>query len=59
MEEKRARQIFESHGVIEVLYHDAHVWIEEIKDEQRATVTILDTAERLDVPIDQLVEISF
>ena len=59
METKRARQIFESHGVIEDLYHDAPVWIEEILNDEKACVIILDTAERLEVPISQLVEISF
>ncbi|MGE5583881.1 MAG: H-type small acid-soluble spore protein [Bacillota bacterium] len=56
MDSKRAKQILESHGVIEVKYHDSPVWIEQIKDESSAEVTDLNTNRRMDVSIDQLEE---
>lgn len=56
MDSKRAREIVESHGVIEVLYQDTPVWIEEVKTNNKADVTVLETNERMDVPVEQLTE---
>jgi H-type small acid-soluble spore protein len=53
---ERAKQIIESHGVIAVNYHDSPVWIEQIKNNQDVEVTTLDTNQRIEVLIDQLVE---
>jgi H-type small acid-soluble spore protein len=56
MDSIRAKEIIESHGVIAVNYHDSPVWIEQVKDKGQAEVTTLDTNQRMDVPLDQLVE---
>lgn len=56
MDTERVKQIIESHGVIEVLYRDSPVWINNIKDSNHVDVTVLDTEERMDVSIDQLLE---
>ena len=41
MNKQRADQIMESLGVIEVKYQDEPVWIEQVKDESSAEVTVL------------------
>lgn len=56
MDSQRAKQIIESHGVIAVNYHDSPIWIEQIKDNENAEVTTLDTNQRIEVPMDELVE---
>jgi H-type small acid-soluble spore protein len=56
MDNKRVQQIIESHGVIAVNYHDSPVWIEQIKNQDEAEVTILDNNQRMEVPIEQLIE---
>ena len=56
MRSDRAKEIIESHGVIAVNYHDSPVWIEQIKDTENAEVTTLDTNQRMDVPMEQLME---
>jgi small acid-soluble spore protein H (minor) len=58
MDSKRAQEIMESHGVIEVLYKDSPVWIEQIKNDGHAEVTFLESNERTDVPVEQLFEYS-
>jgi H-type small acid-soluble spore protein len=52
----RAKQIIESHGVIAVNYHNSPVWIEQIKDQDKVEVTTLDTNQRMEVPMEQLIE---
>jgi small acid-soluble spore protein H (minor) len=56
MDSLRAKQILESHGVIGVTFQDAPVWIEQITNDDTAQVTVLDTNERLEVPVTQLQE---
>ena len=56
MDLERARSIVESHGVIEVKYHGAPVWIENINDGCTVQVSFLDTKERAEVPVEQLEE---
>jgi H-type small acid-soluble spore protein len=56
VDSKRAKQIIESHGVIAVNYHNSPVWIEQIKDQDKAEVTTLDTNQRMEVPMEQLIE---
>jgi H-type small acid-soluble spore protein len=56
MDSEHAKDIIESHGVIEVKYHNSPVWIEQVKDDQTAEVTVLDTNERMEVPVSELME---
>jgi H-type small acid-soluble spore protein len=55
----RAKQIIESEGVIAVNYHNSPVWIEQLKDNENAEVTTLDTNQRIEVSIDELDEANF
>ena len=50
MDTKRAREIINSLGVIEVLYQDRPVWIEDI-DGSLAQVRYLDTEDSFEVPV--------
>lgn len=53
----RAQEIVKSTGVIEVFYRNDSVWIEELdKLNKKATVKILNTVKKLDVPLDDLEE---
>ncbi len=54
MDADRAKQIMESHGVIEVLYNQTPIWLEQIKNNGTAEVTALDSNIRFDVPIAEL-----
>jgi small acid-soluble spore protein H (minor) len=56
MDHIMAKQIIESHGVIEVLYQSKPVWIEQVTSDNQAEVTILDTNERIRVPLEELSE---
>lgn len=56
MDSKQAKDIIESHGVIEVKYHNSQVWIEQVNNDQTAEVTVLDTNERMEVPVSELTE---
>lgn len=56
MDSQRVKQIIESYGVIGVTFQDASVWIEQINNDETAQVTVLDTNERMDVPVTQLSE---
>ncbi|MGI5910958.1 MAG: H-type small acid-soluble spore protein [Syntrophomonadaceae bacterium] len=55
MDSKRARDIVNSLGVIEVLHQGRPVWIEALQGEM-AQVKYLDTKERFEVRLDQLNE---
>lgn len=55
MEIERAKQIYDSYGVIEVLYNGSPVWIESINGENVA-VKYLQSGNRSEVPVKQLVE---
>ncbi|MGD0153832.1 MAG: H-type small acid-soluble spore protein [Thermacetogeniaceae bacterium] len=52
---ERAQEIFDSYGVIEVLHRGAPVWIEAVANDL-ATVKYLDSQERTQVPVADLVE---
>lgn len=55
MDSERAQEIFDSYGVIEVLHRGAPVWIEAVANDQ-ATVKYLDSQERTQIPVTELVE---
>jgi H-type small acid-soluble spore protein len=42
--------------VIGVTFHNAPVWIEQINNDETAQVKVLDTNERMEVPVTQLFE---
>lgn len=56
MNGNRAKQIFDSYGVIEVLYDGAPVWIENVKGDI-VEVTNLKNNEKIEVPANKLEEI--
>ncbi|HOQ01428.1 MAG TPA: H-type small acid-soluble spore protein [Acetivibrio clariflavus] len=56
MDSKRAKQIMESKGVIEVLYQGDPVWIENVLDDNTVQVSNLQTNVKQDVPVNMLVE---
>ena len=51
----RAKQIFDSYGIIEVTYEGAPVWIENVKGDT-AEVTNLKSNEKMEVSVDRLKE---
>lgn len=54
---QRAREIMQSAQTIKVLYQGAPVWLESLNDSGNAAeVTLLDRKERVNVPLNQLVE---
>jgi small acid-soluble spore protein H (minor) len=53
---RRAKEIVESHGVIDVLHQNSPVWIEDINDGNLVQVSYLDTKERTSVPVSELQE---
>lgn len=55
MDTKRAKDVVESLGVIEVLYQGSPVWIENIEGDT-AKVRYLDSYDHMSVPIGELVE---
>ncbi|MGI5880505.1 MAG: H-type small acid-soluble spore protein [Syntrophomonadaceae bacterium] len=55
MDNKRANEIFNSLGVIEVFYQDSPVWIEKI-DANRVQVQNLRTNNHFEVSVYELVE---
>ena len=55
MDSKRAIQIMESHGVIEVTHQGSPVWLESVKG-HLAEVTYIKTGKSADVPLNELVE---
>jgi small acid-soluble spore protein H (minor) len=56
MERKRAQEIIDSLGVIAVTHNERDVWIENIKDETMAEVSMLATHEHVTVPLEELEE---
>lgn len=56
MDSARIGEIMESHGVIEVKYQNSPVWIEGLRVNGMADVTLLATDERLEVPVEELDE---
>ncbi len=55
MEIERAKAIYDSYGVVEVLHKGSSVWIESINGEN-AAVKYLESGNRSEVPVKQLVE---
>lgn len=55
MDPKKAQQIVESLGVVEVLYNGAPVWIENLEGKD-AEVRYLETGQIIQVPVSELVE---
>jgi small acid-soluble spore protein H (minor) len=55
MDINRVRQIYESKGVIEVLYNNAPVWIENIRGDN-AEVTYIGTDKKVEAPVGKLME---
>jgi len=55
MNKRRAREIIESHGVIEVLHYGRSVWIEEVQD-HTARVRYLDNDRMQIVSLKDLIE---
>ena len=57
MDIKRAEEIINSKGVIEVTYNNAPVWLESIiEDEAAARVKLLSTNQSINIPVEQLSE---
>lgn len=56
MDDKRAKEIMASTGVIEVLYQGSAVWIENIKDNNTAIVHHISNNKKEEVPVYKLVE---
>jgi small acid-soluble spore protein H (minor) len=57
MKLERAKEIFDSYGVIEVSYKSKPIWIENIYlEENTAQVKVLSSNEVLEVPVGELKE---
>ncbi len=57
MDIKRAEEIINSKGIIEVTYKDSPVWIESvIKDNATAHVKLLSDNESMNIPVKDLIE---
>ena len=58
MQSERAEEIMNSKGVIEVLYDNKPVWIHNVNPiNNTAEVKILDTDEKISIPVEKLTEI--
>ena len=55
MNTKRAEEIVDSLGVIEVLYQGSPIWIEQINGD-KVQIQDLNTQQRCEVPVNDLVE---
>ena len=57
MQSERAEEIMNSKGVIEVLYDNKPVWIHNVNPmDNTAEVKILDTDEKISIPVERLTE---
>lgn len=57
MQSERAEEIMNSKGVIEVLYNNKPVWIQNVNPVNNiAEVKILDTDEKISTPVERLTE---
>ena len=54
MDRNTAKEIINSHGVIEVFYHGEPVWNEQVKTNDQAEISLLTTNERREVPVREL-----
>jgi H-type small acid-soluble spore protein len=55
LEAEKAQQIFESLGVVDVLYNGSPVWIEDL-DGEEAKVRYLESGQTIEVPVTELIE---
>jgi small acid-soluble spore protein H (minor) len=55
LEPEKAQQIFESLGVVDVLYNGVPVWIEDL-DGEEAKIRYLESDDVIQVPVAELVE---
>lgn len=55
MDSRRAEEIMQSYGVIDVTYNGMPVWIEGVRKDF-AEVTLVEQKRRLDVPVSALAE---
>ncbi len=55
MDPEKAQKIYDSLGVVEVMYNGARVWIENL-DGEDAEVRYLETGDYILVPVSELVE---
>jgi H-type small acid-soluble spore protein len=56
MDEQRVKEIMNSKGVIEVLYHGAQVWIDSVKENNTALVHYISNNKKDEVPVYELIE---
>ena len=56
MNSERAKSIIQSHGVIDVRYEGAPVWLEQVRGDN-AEISYLGTKNRVEVPVSKLVEV--
>jgi H-type small acid-soluble spore protein len=56
MDRQRAQEIIDSLGVTAVTYKEQDIWIESIKNETMAEVSMLATHEHATVPLEELDE---
>lgn len=57
MERKRARQILDSPDIINVAYQNIPVWIDDLGNEDQATIRDLNSDIKMEVPLRELNEI--
>ncbi len=57
MNSQRARQILQSPETIYVTYKNIPVWIDEVKNDNRAGIRDMNSNTSLEVPVDELLEI--
>ena len=57
MDIKRAKEILNNHeGTIEVLYQGSAVWLKDVKANNTALVSYIDSGDIVEVPVYKLVE---
>lgn len=59
LDSKRAKEILnQTKDNIQVLYNGSPVWIEDVRDNNVAQVTDINTHNRIDAPVNKLVEVN-
>lgn len=57
LDTKRAKEILNNtKGAIQVLYQGSPVWLEDVKENNSAVVSYIESHERVEVPVYKLVE---
>lgn len=56
VDDSRVREIMGSQGVIEVLYGDSQIWIDQIKDNGMVLLHYISNNKKAEVPVSMLVE---